>query len=69
MKTDEVADAKAAHEFLTELRTRISTQPLPYQYGVNARALTSLWEVFTHRVMLCAIIRGARTLLRARPKR
>ena len=39
-------DQAAAHEFLTELRTRISTQPLPYQYGVEARALESLWELF-----------------------
>ena len=39
-------DHAAAHEFLSELRTRISTQPLPYQYGVEARALESLWEVF-----------------------
>lgn len=39
-------DASAAHEFLCELRTRISTQPLPYQYGVEARALESLWEIF-----------------------
>ena len=39
-------DQAAAHEFLTELRTRITTQPLPYQYGVEARALESLWEVF-----------------------
>ena len=31
---------------MTELRTRISTQPLPYQYGVEARALESLWELF-----------------------
>jgi hypothetical protein len=39
-------DQSAAHEFLSELRTRISTQPLPYQYGVEARALESLGEVF-----------------------
>jgi len=39
-------DAIAAHEFLAELRTRITTQPLPYQYGSEARALESLWEVF-----------------------
>jgi hypothetical protein len=39
-------DQCAAHEFLSELRTRISTQPLPYQYGAEARALKSLWEVF-----------------------
>jgi hypothetical protein len=41
-------DEAAAHQFLTELRTRISTQPLPYQYGVEARALGSMWEVFGH---------------------
>jgi hypothetical protein len=39
-------DQAAAHHFLTELRTRISTQPLPYQHGVEARALQSMWEVF-----------------------
>ncbi len=39
-------DATAAHQLLTELRTRIATQPLPYQHGVEARALESLWEVF-----------------------
>ena len=39
-------DQAAAHDFLSELRTRITTQPLPYQYGVEARALESLWEVF-----------------------
>jgi hypothetical protein len=39
-------DALAAHDFLSELRTRITTQPLPYQYGTEARALESLWEVF-----------------------
>lgn len=36
----------AAHQLLTELRTRISTQPLPYRYGVEADALRNLWEVF-----------------------
>jgi hypothetical protein len=39
-------DKAAAHEFLSELNTRIATQPLPYQYGVEARALESLWELF-----------------------
>jgi hypothetical protein len=39
-------DKAAAHEFLSELSTRIATQPLPYQYGVEARALESLWEIF-----------------------
>lgn len=41
-------DQKAAHVFLTELRTRIATQPLPYQYGIEASALKSLWELFTY---------------------
>jgi hypothetical protein len=36
----------AAGYLLSELRTRITTQPLPYQYGVEATALKSLWEVF-----------------------
>jgi hypothetical protein len=39
-------DESAAHQFLSELRTRITTQRLPYQHGVDARALESLWEVF-----------------------
>src|SRR5437879_142492 len=39
-------DAKAAHAFLSQLRTRIATQKLPYQFGSDARALESLWEVF-----------------------
>jgi hypothetical protein len=39
-------DQVAAHDLLSELRTRISTQHLPYQYGVEARALESLWEIF-----------------------
>jgi len=39
-------DQLAAHDLLSELRTRIATQPLPYQYGVEGRALESLWEVF-----------------------
>ena len=37
---------RAAHDLLTELRTRIAVQPLPYQHGVEARALESLWEIF-----------------------
>jgi hypothetical protein len=41
-------DQAAAHQFLTELRTRISTQPLPYQHSVEARALASMREVFDH---------------------
>lgn len=40
------ADANAAHEFLVELRTRITTQRLPYQNGVEAAALKSLFDVF-----------------------
>ena len=39
-------DERAAHDLLSELRTRIATQPLPYQHGVEARALESLWEIF-----------------------
>ena len=39
-------DKLAAHDLLSELRTRIATQPLPYQYGVEARALESLWQIF-----------------------
>jgi hypothetical protein len=39
-------DQRAAHELLCELRTRIATQPLPYQHGVEARALESLFEIF-----------------------
>ena len=39
-------DQRAAHALLSELRTRIATQPLPYQHGVEARALESLWEIF-----------------------
>ncbi|MCR9121040.1 MAG: hypothetical protein NXH91_02065 [Phyllobacteriaceae bacterium] len=41
-------DAKAAHEFLAELRTRISIQPLAYQDGDETRALESLVELFGH---------------------
>jgi hypothetical protein len=39
-------DQLAAHDLLSELRTRISTQRLPYQYGVEATALKSLFEIF-----------------------
>lgn len=39
-------DQLAAHDLLSELRTRISTQPLPYQYGVESTALKSLYEIF-----------------------
>jgi hypothetical protein len=42
------ADRTAAHELLSELRTRIATQPLPYQHGVETRALESLREIFDH---------------------
>src|SRR5436190_3414119 len=48
MSTPLTPDQAAAHQFLTELRTRISTHPLPYQHGVEARALGSMWEVFGH---------------------
>ena len=39
-------DQNAAHEFMVELRTRIATQRLPYQQGVEARALESIHELF-----------------------
>lgn len=39
-------DQLAAHDLLTELRTRIAVQRLPYQHGIEARALESLWEIF-----------------------
>ena len=39
-------DQRAAHALLSELRTRIATQRLPHQHGVEARALESLWEIF-----------------------
>ena len=39
-------DQRAAHDLLSELRTRIATQPLRYQHGDEARALESLVEVF-----------------------
>lgn len=41
-------DQSAAHDFLAELRTRISIQPLPYQTGLEASALESLWQLFVH---------------------
>lgn len=41
-------DQNAAHHFLAELRTRISVQPLPYQAGIEASALESLWQLFGH---------------------
>jgi len=39
IKAEPTPDQRAAHEFLSELRTRIATQPLPYQDGVEATAL------------------------------
>jgi hypothetical protein len=39
-------DAKAAHEFLAELTTRIATRRLPYRDGVEKTALESLVDVF-----------------------
>jgi len=39
-------DQLAAHEFLTELRTRIATQPLPFRHGNEEAALTSLYALF-----------------------
>ncbi|MBO9475840.1 hypothetical protein J7413_20085 [Shimia sp. R10_1] len=40
------ADARAAHAFLSELRTRIATQPLPFQHGDLRTALKSLKDLF-----------------------
>lgn len=40
------ADQYAAHEFLTELRTRIATQPLALNHGDEDTALTSLYQLF-----------------------
>jgi hypothetical protein len=37
---------RAAHELLSELRTRIAIQPLPYQHGLEATALESLRKIF-----------------------
>ena len=45
---DYTPDALAAQDFLTELRTRIALQPLPYQSGIEASALESLWKIFDH---------------------
>lgn len=42
--TDE--DASAAWELYTELRTRITTQPLAYRAGDEATALTSVFRLF-----------------------
>ncbi|WP_035657243.1 patatin-like phospholipase family protein, partial [Bradyrhizobium sp. STM 3809] len=39
-------DQLAAHDLLSEMRTRIVTQPLPYQYGVEVSALESLRDIF-----------------------
>jgi len=46
IKAGPTSDQSAAHEFLSELRTRIATQPLPYQDGVEATALESLKDLF-----------------------
>lgn len=45
-KGEPTPDQRAAHEFLTELRTRIAIQPLYYQHGIEQRALESLYELF-----------------------
>ncbi len=39
-------DEAAAHHLLCELRTRIATQPLPYQHGTETSALEGLFAVF-----------------------
>lgn len=40
------ADRKAAWELYTEMRTRISTQPLPYRSGDESTALESIYRLF-----------------------
>ncbi len=40
------ADNNAAHQLLTELKTRTATQALPYQHGVEEHALKTLFENF-----------------------
>lgn len=45
-KNNLTPDQCAAHEFLGEIRNRITTQPLPYQYGIESSALKSLWILF-----------------------
>lgn len=39
-------DEAAAHAFLTEIRTRIATQALPFRKGVEDAALTGLYDLF-----------------------
>jgi hypothetical protein len=41
-------DQAAALDFLVQLRTRMASEPLPFQHGVEARALASLYELFGH---------------------
>lgn len=48
MNTDLTPDQLAAHRFVTELRTRITTQRLAYQHGIETRALESVFEIFGH---------------------
>src|SRR5436190_15007525 len=40
------ADKKAAWELYTEIRTRITTQPLAYRHGDEETALTSIYDIF-----------------------
>ena len=41
------ADKSAAWELYTEIRTRITTQPLAYRHGVEETALTSVYNIFS----------------------
>ena len=41
-----VQDKSAAWELFTEMRTRITTQPLAYRHGDEETALTSIYNVF-----------------------
>ena len=45
-QTSPTPDQRAAHALLTDLRTRVATQRLPYQHGTEERALKSLHEIF-----------------------
>lgn len=40
------ADTSAAWELYTEIRTRITTQPLAYRHGDEETALTSVYNIF-----------------------
>jgi len=52
--SDTDPNKKAAEALLTELTTRIVIQPLPYQHGIESKALISLYSVFgtTRKIIL-----------------